>query len=144
MYLHTHSSGNSHLWIRDYIGTMHLEQVRFQPESCLTGTGSANDQHILIPGIAGILWTVAHHQPFRLCQDHIILKNRIFKWFYVFMRSPSCRSIFGVVPKLLRVLASHIDCKPEQAATADPNGKIQRIETWERITECRSECSHQR
>ena len=59
------------------IGRMQLQQVWLNPEPGFTGTGAADDQYILVSGIGRILRTVAHHQPLCLCEDHIILKDRI-------------------------------------------------------------------
>ena len=66
--------------VSDNIGTVALEQVRFQPKPGLAGTGTAHNQNILIPGILGVGWTVGHHQPFCLCQDNIVLKLWRHKW----------------------------------------------------------------
>ena len=56
---------------------MKLQQVRLNPEPGFTGTGAADNQNILVSGIGRILWAVAHHQSFCLCEDHIVLKDRI-------------------------------------------------------------------
>ena len=66
--------------VSDNIGTVALEQVRFQPESGLAGTGTAHNQHILIPGILGVGRTIGHHQPLCLRQNNIVLKLRCHEW----------------------------------------------------------------
>jgi hypothetical protein len=67
---------------------MHLEKIRLQPEPRLTTARSANDQDVLVPGIAGILRAVAHHEQLRFRQNHVVLENRIFKRCNILMRSP--------------------------------------------------------
>lgn len=56
------------------VGTVTLEKIGLQPKSSLTGTRTANNQHVFIPGILGIRRTVGHHQPLRLRQDDVVLK----------------------------------------------------------------------
>lgn len=68
------------LRVSDNIGTVALEQIRFQPESGLAGTGTAHNQHILIPGILGVGRTIGHHQPLCLRQNNIVLKLRCHEW----------------------------------------------------------------
>ena len=53
---------NTAFRICDHIRAMHLEKIRFQPEPCLATSRTANDQDVLVPGIAGILRAVAHHE----------------------------------------------------------------------------------
>ena len=43
-----------------HIGRMHLEKVWLQPEPCLTGTGSADDQDILVSGAGRVLRPAFH------------------------------------------------------------------------------------
>ena len=40
------------------IRTVELEKVRENPEAGLTGTGSADNQHVLVPGVGRILRAV--------------------------------------------------------------------------------------
>ena len=43
------------------IGTMALQEVRFQPKSRFARAGAADHQHIFVPGVLGVRWTIAHH-----------------------------------------------------------------------------------
>ena len=70
------------------IGTMHLKQVRFKPESCLTGSGSTDNQDVFVPGIGRILRTVAHRNSFCLCQDYIVLEDGIHERFDICVSAP--------------------------------------------------------
>ena len=65
-----------------------MHQVGLEPEAGFAGTGTADDQHILIPGVLGILWPVAHHQAFRLCEYDVVFKHRIDKGLDVPCRPP--------------------------------------------------------
>ena len=89
MYLHTHSSGNSHLRVSQNVGTVELEQVGLDPETGLAAAGSADDQDVLISGVGRVLRPVAHHQPFGPGEDHVVLELRIHEWLDVRMGSPA-------------------------------------------------------
>ena len=56
------------------IGTMALQEVRFQPKSRFTRAGAADHQHVFVPGVLGVRWTVGHHQAFRFGQDDVVCK----------------------------------------------------------------------
>ena len=43
------------------IGTMALQEVRFQPKSRFARAGAADHQHVFVPGVLGVRWAVAHH-----------------------------------------------------------------------------------
>ena len=88
MYLHTHSSGNSHLRISQNVRAVKLQKVGLDPEPGLAAAGSADDQDVLISGIGRILRPVAHHQPFCSRKNHIVLEDRIHKWLNIRMGSP--------------------------------------------------------
>ena len=47
-------------WICNYIRRMHLQYVRFDEKSRLTGTGSTYDQRIFVPGILRFLRPAVH------------------------------------------------------------------------------------
>ena len=70
------------------IGAVKLKEIRLNPEPRLTGAGTADDQHILISRIGGILWPVAHHEPLCLGEEHIVFKNRIHEWRNVIRAAP--------------------------------------------------------
>lgn len=47
--------------IGDDIGAVALKQIRFQPKPRLTAAGTAHYQHVFVPGVLGVRWTIAHH-----------------------------------------------------------------------------------
>lgn len=79
---------NTALWISDHIRTVHLEQIRFQPKTSLTGTRTTNNQNIFISGIGRTFRTVTHHQSFCFCENHIVLKFWSHERLNVFGGSP--------------------------------------------------------
>ena len=84
-------------------------KVRLHIESCLTGSGTTDDNHILISGILWGFWSAVHGQTFCFCEDDIVFKNRIHEGFDIFSISPSCRSILHTLPELLCVFRTIVD-----------------------------------
>ena len=91
--------------VSDHIGTVHLEKVWLQPKASFTGTRTADNQNILISGIGRILRAIAHHQPLRFRQDHIVLELWCNKRLNIFCRSPTSRTVLNIVSVLLCVFA---------------------------------------
>ena len=67
---------------------MELHQVGLEPEAGLAGAGTADDQHSLVACGLGGLGAAAHGKAFRLRQENIILKYRVYVWGNIFRRSP--------------------------------------------------------
>ena len=74
--------------IGDDIGAVALKQVRLQPKPGLATAGAAHHQHVFVPGVLGVRWTVGHHQPFRFGQDNVIGKLGCHEWFNVLGGAP--------------------------------------------------------
>lgn len=74
--------------VSDHVGTMALQKVGFKPKSRLAAARAAHHQYVFVSGIRRILRAVAHHQPLRPGQNHIVCKHWIFKRFDVFLRTP--------------------------------------------------------
>ena len=94
-----------------------MEQVRFQLEPGLAGTGTAHNQNILIPGILGVGWAIGHHQPLCLRQNDIVLKLWCHKWGNVLGITPPGGAVFLVVTVLLRVLSFEIHRQSQPHST---------------------------
>ena len=60
--------------VSDHIGTVTLQEVRLQPKSRFARAGAADHQHVFVPSVLGVRWTVGHHQPFRFGQDDVVGK----------------------------------------------------------------------
>ena len=97
-------------WICNHIRYVirHLHEVGLHIESCFTGSGSTDDDHIFVSCILRKFRAAVHSQPLRLCQDDIIFKYRINKWFNVFFISPSCRTVFFALPELFCIFPFHV------------------------------------
>ena len=67
---------------------MHLKEVGLQPKSGLSGSGTADDQDVLVPRCSRILWTVAHGQTLRCRQDHVVLELGIHEGLDISMGAP--------------------------------------------------------
>ena len=63
--------------IGDHIGAVHLHQIRLQPEAGLAGTAAADDQHVFIAGILGVLGATGHGEALGLGQDDVVLEHRV-------------------------------------------------------------------
>ena len=74
--------------VRDDIRGMELHEVGLYKEPSLAAARTADHQDIFIPGILWVLWAVRHHQPFRLGQQYIVFKYRVYVGFYILRRSP--------------------------------------------------------
>ena len=72
------------------------------------GTGTANDKHILIDVILGIL-IPAYHDSFRLRKQNILVKLRVYERLDVLGSPPAGAAVLPTVPEFLRVLRLDID-----------------------------------
>ena len=79
---------NGPLGIGNHIGAMKLHDVGFGEEAGLSRTAAPYDKDILVSRVLRILRTVGHHQPFGLCQQHIVFKHRVDKGLDVGGRTP--------------------------------------------------------
>ena len=123
------------LRIRQNIGRMKLQQVRLNPEPGFTGTGAADDQYILVSGIGRILRTVAHHQSFCLCEDHIVLKDRIDEGLDVLRATPSGRTILKIMLKIFGILSPDVDGSPQTCPADQAHHQVNGIKARKGISE---------
>ena len=79
---------NGSLRVCDHIRTVHLHQIRFEPEAGLTGTGAADHQHIFVSGGLGALGAAVHGQALGFGQNHIVLEHRVDVGCDVLMGAP--------------------------------------------------------
>ena len=78
------------------VAAVHLHQIRFEPEAGLTGTGTADHQHIFIARRFRVLGAAVHGQALRFRQNHIVLEYRLHIRGNVLMGSPECASVFCI------------------------------------------------
>ena len=101
-------------WISDTIRTIHLHELRFYIETCLAAPASPDDDYVLIPCILWLFRSARHHQPFRLCQQDIVLKYRIHVWLDILGSPPPCRTVFHAMPELLGIFGFEIHRQPQR------------------------------
>ena len=70
--------------------------------------------------ILRLLRAAVHGKPFRLCQQHVILKYRVGVGLYIFGSSPTGRAVFHTFAVFLRVLAFDIDNQPDKHRAENP------------------------
>ena len=56
---------------------MHLHDRRFDKKTRLAAAGAADDENIFVSRILWLLRAAVHGKPFRLRQQHVILKYRV-------------------------------------------------------------------
>ena len=105
-----------------------LHQIGLQPKPCLTGAGTADNQHVFVPCGTGIGGTVVHGQAFRLGENDVILKGRIDIGGDVGGGTPPGGTVLLVVPKFLGVLAFDIHSQPHGSGNADSDTQVSRME----------------
>ena len=83
------------LGVRDHITDIfsHLHQIWFYIKPGLSGTRSANYNHVLVPCKFRILGSAVHSQPFGHGKENIVLKYWVDKGCNVFCCPPSSRTI---------------------------------------------------
>ena len=123
------------LWIGDHKAHIirHLHKLRFHIKSGLTASGTTNYNDILVSGILRFLRSAVHGQAFCLCQQDIILKNRINKRSYILFISPSGRSILLSLTKLLSILSLEIyHCPYANCCDCSRNQTFQ-LHAWQQL-----------
>ena len=65
------------LGVGNDVGAVHLHQIRLEPEAGLAGTAAADDQHVLVAGILGVLGAAGHGKALGLGQNDVILEHRV-------------------------------------------------------------------
>ena len=76
------------LRVGNNIAAVHLHEVRLHKKPCLAGAGAADHKDIFIPCVLRLLRAAVHRQPFRLREQHIVLKNRVDVGLYIFGFAP--------------------------------------------------------
>lgn len=70
------------------IGRMSLQQRRLTEEPRLAAAGTADHQHIFVPGGLGVFGPVVHGEAFRLGQEDVVVKHRVDVRGYIFRPAP--------------------------------------------------------
>ena len=56
---------------------MHLHQIGLEPEPGLAAARTADDQHVLVAGILGVLGAAGHGEALGLGQNDVVLEHRV-------------------------------------------------------------------
>ena len=115
--------------IADLFG--HLHQIGLYEKPCLAAARAADHNDILVSGILRMLWSAAHHQPFRLGKQHIILEYRVNKRFNVLGIAPPGRAVFLSLTILLCVLPLKVDHGFQCCCTDQTHQQVERMDTWQ-------------
>ena len=59
------------------VGAVHLHEVWFNEKAGLAAAASSDNKDIFVSCILWLLRAAAHHQPFGLCQKHVVFKYRV-------------------------------------------------------------------
>ena len=103
------------------IAGMELHQVGFHKKPRLAASAAADYQHVFISRVFWIFGAVGHHQPFRLGQDHVVVKDRIDVGLYICRLAPPGAAVLNALAVFLRVPAFDIDDQSYQGSTGNPD-----------------------
>ena len=106
-----------------------MHEVRLHKKPCLAGAGAADHKDIFIPCVLWLLRAAVHRQPFRLREQHIVLKNRVDVGLYIFGFAPTCRAVLHAFAVFLRVLAFDVDGKPDDYRARNPDQQVGGVNT---------------
>ena len=90
-----------------------MHKVRLYEKAGLAAAGTTDNKDIFVSCILRLLRAAAHHQPFRLGEQHVIFKNRVDIRLYILRAAPTCGTVFHAFPVFLRVLALEVDNQPD-------------------------------
>ena len=114
------------------IRAVQLHQVGLQPEPRFTGTGSADDQNIFVPGVLWFGHSAFHGQAFCFCQDDVLPGIRVHKRDDICMLSPTSGTEFLVFAELFSILALNLYKHSQRDAEDSADQQIKRMKTWKR------------
>ena len=126
------------LGVRDHIADIfsHLHQIWFYIKPGLSGTRSANYNHVLVPCKFRILWSAVHSQPFGHGKKNIVLKYWVDKGCNVFCCPPSSRTILHSLPKLFGIFHLHHNQKFYSQGSGKTCQKWHLFYTWQNRSKC--------
>ena len=64
-------------WVGNDIRAVKLHDIWLAEKPCLAAARAADDKNILVSRVLRVFGAVGHHQPFRLRQQHIVVKDGI-------------------------------------------------------------------
>ena len=112
---------------------MHLHQVGLDEKAGFAASAAAHHKHVFVPCVLRLLRAAVHHQPFRLCEQHIVFKHRVDVRAYIVGAAPSRATKLFSPAIFLRVFSFGIDNKPDNHRADNANEQIQRVNTRQGI-----------
>ena len=114
--------------VSDHIGTVELHELRLHKEPRFTGAGTADDQHVFVPGGLGVFGAVVHGEAFRLGQENVVIKHRVDVRGYIFGAAPPGTAVFYASAVFLGVLALAVHHQTQCHRTGHTHRQIEQVE----------------
>lgn len=73
----SHLANQTAFRVSNDIRAVKLHDIGFTKKSCFAAARAADDKNILVSRVLRVFGAVGHHQPFRLRQQHIVVKDGI-------------------------------------------------------------------
>lgn len=73
----SHFANQAAFGVSNDIRTVKLHDIGLAEKPCLSAARAADDKNILVSCVLRVFGAVGHHQPFRLRQQHIVVKDGI-------------------------------------------------------------------
>ena len=105
-----------------------MHQVWFYKEPGLAGAGTADHQNIFISCGFGVFRPVVHGDPFRLCQQNVVVKIGVDIGGYILGAAPSGAAIFHAFAVFLGILAFAVHHEPQRRSTGDADQQVKGVE----------------
>ena len=103
---------------------MKLHDIWLAEKPCLAAARAADDKNILVSRVLRVFGAVGHHQPFRLRQQHIVVKDRINERLDVCRCAPTRRAVLHALAVFLGVFLLGVDHQPDNDGCGKPNQQI--------------------
>ena len=137
--LHHHAA----LRVGDDVGAVALHEVWFQKKPGLAGAGTADDQHVFVPGGLGVLGTAIHGKGFRLRQDDVVLEYRVHVRLYILRSAPAGGAVFHVLAEFLGVLTADIHDEPNDSGEYDAYDKVMKHKARREVLKRRADAGNE-
>ena len=73
----SHLANQTAFWVSNDIRAVKLHDIRFAEKPCFAAARAADNKNVLVSRVLRVFGAVGHHQPFRLRQQHIVVKDGI-------------------------------------------------------------------
>lgn len=106
-----------------------MHQVWLHEEPGLAGAGTADYKDILVSCGFGVFRPVVHGEPFRLCQQNVVVKIGVDIGGYILGAAPSGAAVLHAFAVFLGVLAFAVHHEPQRRSTGDADQQVNGVET---------------